>query len=1021
MDDRTKFNLLQGLKSGLLNERQSFDALQAIKENKETSEVSDLMASLAFAGLNSGESLTQIADKRTNKDREMFDYDSGADGKLRALMSFGETEGDREAILRKTVGEDGYVRDPSGRLALTEAGQKARGMEPIGKNLIIEDEGFSMRDFADFTGILPETIGSIGGAIAGGGFTFGIGAIGGAAAGAAGGQAIEEAIEALLGVQTQSLGEVAKDVAIEAVIGAGGEVAGAVVAAGARGLGRAGKSIAGRTGGSLSAMDEVTLKQLDQGDRLVGKGYVQSMRSLNAPEPLAFTQLFGENVTKNTTRMDNNLAVALEEKKMFTNAIKGDPVEDLAKDVMWYAPSKFEKLNGNIKKAHAETFDAIDTGMKMLYTSVDENLDLNAKTLGSIVQSFNAFDDVSRSAYGAIDDALAQLQVPLTLNGAQVIKEGGKVKLFDTSGLMSKFDDMIEDHGTSLLEGSVGLAYNSLKELTDAGGKASFRNLVSLRKHVNDSLMFGAGTQGTKQLNSLKGLLDNMLDSDDIINRLVLPTDINLPPNTRKILAKAAKLRKTANDNYRKGISRFEDLSNIGVIRSIQDLKAFGDAGPQAISDGFFSKVIKPDSPERLQAVISAVDNPNELLDELGGRFFSMAIKDSALDPINPQAFSGKAFAKSIMKLGTTGPKLFGKEWGEVKKLAKVMQQTSIKNTLNANDVQRVFDAGGSSDLIISLENVVKANKEQAEALKTSVIKDLNNPNKSASYDDVVKALTKPNLTESETRQIMKFFDYNPQMKQNMKNVVLQDVLSVVDEDVFTSAAKARSLQETLSEYKPGSLKQILDEEGQQTFKALKDFGDDLAVIGKDAAKEGSIAAQGMFSRIFSHPLNVLGRLAKFRAIVSIFNKPESVKAYIAMRRATINNPEARAQGVIDIMNQAAIEEGVNVGQMAGRAGGIARGIGSTYEQSSRLAKNVLPRAMFRQEQGNRTSIPNVQQPEMPQISIPDTIPQRGPAAPAGIIDILRSNVNKELRDRARQNPADAATLLGGLGNAGLL
>ncbi len=73
MDDRTKFYLLQGLKSGLLNERQSFDALQAIKENKETSEVSDLMASLAFAGLNSGESLTQIAHKRTIKDREMID------------------------------------------------------------------------------------------------------------------------------------------------------------------------------------------------------------------------------------------------------------------------------------------------------------------------------------------------------------------------------------------------------------------------------------------------------------------------------------------------------------------------------------------------------------------------------------------------------------------------------------------------------------------------------------------------------------------------------------------------------------------------------------------------------------------------------------------------------------------------------------------------------------------------------------------------------------------------------------
>jgi len=254
-----------------------------------------------------------------------------------------------------------------------------------------------------------------------------------------------------------------------------------------------------------------------------------------------------------------------------------------------------------------------------------------------------------------------------------------------------------------------------------------------------------------------------------------------------------------------------------------------------------------------------------------------------------------------------------------------------------------------------------------------------------------------------------------------MKNVILQDILSQVDEDVFTNPAKARSMQEKLSKYRPGSLKQILDSKGVETFKALKEFADDLAVVGGDAAKEGSIAAQGMFSRIFSHPLNVLGRIAKFRAIVSIFNKPESVKAYIAMRRATINNPEARAQGVMDIMNQAAIEEGVNVGQMASKAGGIARGAASTYGQGSRLAKNVLPRALFRQEQGNRTSVPNVQQPEMPQISIPDTIPQRGPAAPMGIIDVLRSNVNKELRDRARQSPAAASTLLGGLGSADLL
>ena len=68
-------------------------------------------------------------------------------------MSFGETESDREAILKSIVGEDGYVRDKGGQLALTPTGQKIRGMEPTGKNIVIEDEGFSMRDFSDLAGI----------------------------------------------------------------------------------------------------------------------------------------------------------------------------------------------------------------------------------------------------------------------------------------------------------------------------------------------------------------------------------------------------------------------------------------------------------------------------------------------------------------------------------------------------------------------------------------------------------------------------------------------------------------------------------------------------------------------------------------------------------------------------------------------------------------------------------------------------------------------------------------------------
>ena len=200
MDDRTKLNLYRGIKSGAFSDRQKLDAFRAIKSNAPNEEVSNLLSSLAFSSIRSGKDLKTLVDERQGRDRENFDYKTGADGRLRSLMSFGETESDREAILKSIVGEDGYVRDKGGQLALTPTGQKIRGMEPTGKNIVIEDEGFSMRDFSDLAGILPETAGSIAGAVIGGGPSFGTGAILGAGFGASIGQGIEESLEQFLGV-----------------------------------------------------------------------------------------------------------------------------------------------------------------------------------------------------------------------------------------------------------------------------------------------------------------------------------------------------------------------------------------------------------------------------------------------------------------------------------------------------------------------------------------------------------------------------------------------------------------------------------------------------------------------------------------------------------------------------------------------------------------------------------------------------------------------------------------------------
>ena len=193
MKPEERLTLFNALKTNVFAKpEERLAAFKALESNDEN--VDDLLRAVQFNTLTKQTSFEELEGQGTEKD-ENFDYETGADSGLRALLSFGETDRDQEAILAKLVGMGGFTRDSAGRLALTPAGQRVRGLEPKGKkNLVIEDEGFSFGDIADLTGFVPETIGAIGGAIAGlpGGLLT---SAGGAAAGAAIGQSLEEGIE----------------------------------------------------------------------------------------------------------------------------------------------------------------------------------------------------------------------------------------------------------------------------------------------------------------------------------------------------------------------------------------------------------------------------------------------------------------------------------------------------------------------------------------------------------------------------------------------------------------------------------------------------------------------------------------------------------------------------------------------------------------------------------------------------------------------------------------------------------
>jgi hypothetical protein len=402
-------------------------------------------------------------------------------------------------------------------------------------------------------------------------------------------------------------------------------------------------------------------------------------------------------------------------------------------------------------------------------------------------------------------------------------------------------------------------------------------------------------------------------------------------------------------------------------------------------------------------------------------RYLEDGLESAGRSDVDPAKFDGRKFYNHVKKLGDTGRVLFGDEWGQVQRIAKDISGAHTRKGISIEDVHNATDAaGGESSIVQAMQNMLVKQNELSDALKTSVIKDIN-AGTYENYDSVVKALTNPNLTQSEVIKIMRFFDGNPQMKENMKSVVLQDILAVVDDQVFSSPQAARSLKDTLSGYKRGTLRQIL---GEDSSDALYGFADDLVDLG-DVGKEGTIAAGSLWANMFKHPINTLSSVGKIKLFANVLGTKGTAQRYLQFRRTANNNPEGQSQAMMNILNESLAEEGVDVGAAASRAGRIAKPIISATAQGSRAFKNVAPRAAglgsYEQPGQSRTNVRPSPASGIPSIDVPEVSMPSLPTEPMGPIQLLQRNVQSEIRQRARENPAVAATLLGGLGNAGLL
>ena len=1012
MEDRTKLTLFQGIESGLFSDRQKLTAFEAIEKDVDDSEVADLLGSLSFSTLDSDQSLEELVDQRRGRDTANFDYVSGADGRLRSLVSFGETSGDKEEILKSLVGEDGFTRDEGGNLALTEKGQAERGIEYKGKNLVIEDDAFSLRDFSDLAGIAPEVVGSIGGSIVGGvlgipGGPLGIvaGSAAGAATGAATFQAAEEAIEYLLGVQTQTGKEVAKDVAMEAAIAGGLDLIGGTIFA----IGRGGKRLATgayKKGQNLAKAPTAQLKEeaLDRALSITRRGGQPSYDSVGAPRPLSYGQKVSEGITQDKTRLERAINFAFTEKEKFQRVLNRSQtgVDDLGNTLETSGVGLIKAAETAQNSAQQSAFKAIDDSIDFLQKSSKEGFEINNSTLESINKAFANFNEVSRLEFQAVDDLLAKIikeEPSILINGQPATRSGGYLKVFDTKTLQANMDDLLERAGsTNQLDPTVLKIKNTLD---DFKGRASFENLSILRKSINDDMFFNGTPSRTvmDQLNVFRTVIDEQMDALNISTLRGVPRP--------KTFAKAAKKRTDAMDSYRSGIERFERVSDLRIIDNFRKAQR----EPGLFSDGLARKIVQNDSPERLNYLLRAVDNPEEVRAGLARQYLDDAMTKSGRDLNDPTQFNGKAFYEQIKALKGTGKVLFKNNWDEVQKLSRGLRYTKLDNTLDDATLKSIISQQPGDNLVSSLQRLSLAQNNLEETLKNTAIKKLNEGNLTPA--EAVRAIINPKMTETDVLRTLNLFKNDPIALDQIKGLVTEDILTNINADIFSTKAGSSAITKALNSYKPGVLEKIYS---KKHLKHLRNFGKDLESLG-DFGKEGAISTSAISVGFLSAPFKNATKLTKFGFFGKIFNDPARLEQYLKFKKSGMNTSEA--------ITQIAKE---STGDLSGLQK-IVKQVGKVStlgtKGASQLARQGIPRAAYGGASDQSTPVPVVKPPEFGFLS--DDTFSRSPQAtrttkPLSPIERIRQEaVRKSIRQRAAEDPTIASTLLGGLGSASLL
>jgi len=641
-------------------------------------------------------------------EEEDFDYKTGIQSSfLRGQLDMADNMEEKEGVLQRYAGSDGFIRDTRGNLAITPLGQRrlsSKGMldkdKISNKNIVIDEEGFSFADFADFGGTLGPLAGAIAALSPHGRLlktlqpflkSDRITRSAAAAIGSGGGQLGEEAIETVRGLQKQTIGEVGGEALIEAGIGGigqglfeGGGAAlhallgrkGAIAdidisRAIAQGADPAEVELLKNRLGRMPTFDDI-LKAQDDGTISSFTEAAVSQRALGRSIP-GRIQAASETVFGRTERDKKLIQYGNERLKKFlenlndetldlqavgnafkTGQLTKGQVDDLIKEMSDGAA----KTNKDVQEYVKNAIQQIDDGA---FTLRPDRIGIGQKIRDDLKNIYDdqfgiVLDDAGNEiAAGTFVQRSRGIDSFLVAKDLDAVYGGVDI---DLSALAKELDNLVKKQpGLGLQSAVEQVPSNPIvalqKILKDSQGKMSIEALNNLRssilavKRASGAGVKDIGVALNKVEREIADIFKKMEDGNSFLK---IRGPINKEDAATNI-SKAAKMIRSYNSDYQKAIKPFNDVV-VSKIRKEAASNAFD-------VDQIYTQVIRKDYPTALNKVLNALDNPTrvEVKSELQKNVLREALANSVddLGNVNPVSF-----AKFINdKLGSTKDVLF--------------------------------------------------------------------------------------------------------------------------------------------------------------------------------------------------------------------------------------------------------------------------------------------------------------------------------------------------------------------------